>query len=220
MERPYFNRGGRAYYQRTYIVGGRSYAYAYSRYSYHGSFYFGYAPAFDYRPAFYGWAFSPWAAPVYYHWGWFGAAWSPFGYYFAPAPYYPVASLWLTDIRWRRICKPPTRPAPRMRLPMHRLRPPKTLVLTPEIKQAIAEEVKRELEAERAAAANPSQPAAAAREQAPAALDPATRVFVVSSAIDVTSGGQGCSLTSGDIITRIDDTPGREPERLRVGHYQ
>ncbi len=88
--------------------------------------------------------------------------------------------------------------------------PPQTAqntALTPEIKQAIAEEVKRQLDAERAAAANPSQPVAPTAEQAPAALDPAVRVFVVSSAIDVTAGGQGCSLTAGDIITRIDDNP-------------
>ena len=88
--------------------------------------------------------------------------------------------------------------------------PPQTaqnIALTPEIKQAIAEEVKRQLDAERAAAANPGQSAAPTAGQAPAALDPAVRVFVVSSALDVTAGSQGCSLTAGDIITRIDDAP-------------
>jgi hypothetical protein len=216
VQRAYFNRGGRAYYQRTYMVGGRSYAYAYGRYSYHGFFYYGYVPAFYFRPAFYGWAFNPWFAPVYYHWGWFGAPWyAPYGYYFAPAPYYPVASLWITDyllaqdLQTAYEARAANAAAANAAAAAGNV-PPQTAqntALTPEIKQAIADEVKRQLEAERAAASNPGQPVAPTAEQVPAALDPAVRVFVVSSAIDVTAGGQGCSLTSGDILTRIDDTP-------------
>jgi hypothetical protein len=214
VQRPYFNRGGRAYYQRTYMVGGRSYAYAYARYSYRGAFYYGYAPSFYFRPAFYGWAFNPWFAPVYYHWGWFGAPWyAPYGYYFAPAPYYPVASLWLTDYLLAQDLQAGYEAQAAANAAAANAAgnaPPQTAqntALTPEIKQAIAEEVKRQLDAERAAAANPGQPVAPTNEQVPAALDPAVRVFVVSSAIDVTAGGQGCSLTAGDIITRIDDNP-------------
>lgn len=213
VERPYLTRGGRAYYQRTYVVGGRRYAYAYARFSYHGVFYFGYAPAFYFRPVFYGWAFNPWFAPVYYHWGWFGAPWyAPYGYYFAPAPYYPIASLWLTDYLLAQDLQAAYEAgaANAAAATAANNAPPQTAqdaVLTPEIKQAIAEEVKRQLEAERNASANPGQPVAPTTEQAPAALDPAVRVFVVSNAIDVTAGSQGCSLTAGDIITRIDDTP-------------
>ena len=206
VERPYMTRGARAYYQRTYVVGGRRYAYAYARFSYHGFFYFGYTPAFYFRPVFYGWAFNPWFAPVYYHWGWFGAPWyAPYSYYFAPAPYYQIASLWLTDyLLAQNLQAAYEAGAAANNAPPQTAQDP---VLTPEIKQAIAEEVKRQLEAERNAAANPSQPVAPTAGQAPAALDPAVRVFVVSSAIDVTAGSQGCSLTAGDIITRIDDAP-------------
>jgi len=50
MERPYLNRGGRAYVQRTYYVGGRSDVYAYRTYYYGGAPYYGYAPAY-YLPA-------------------------------------------------------------------------------------------------------------------------------------------------------------------------
>ncbi len=207
VERPYFNRGGRAYYQRTYMFGGRRYAYAYGRYSYHGFFYYRFAPAFYFRPAFYGWAFNPWFAPVYYHWGWFGAPWyAPYGYYFAPAPYYPIASLWLTDYllaqNLQAAYEARAANAAAGNVPPQTSQNP---AVTPEIKQAIADEVKRQLDAERAAAAG--QPVAPTAEQIPAALDPAARVFVVSSAIDVTAGGQACSLTAGDIITRIDDAP-------------
>src|SRR5437016_4272191 len=43
MERPYLNRGGGTYVQRTYYVGGRSYVYAYRTYYYGGAPYYGYA---------------------------------------------------------------------------------------------------------------------------------------------------------------------------------
>ena len=42
----------------------------------------------------------------------------------------------------------------------------------------------------------------------PDALDPAHRVFVVSSSLsEDTADGTSCSLSQGDVITRIDDTP-------------
>ena len=216
VERPYLNRGGRVYVQRTYVVGGRRYAYVYGRYPYHGVYFYHYAPAFYYRPAFYGWAYNPWVSPVYYHWGWFGAPWyAPYGYYFVPAPYYPVASLWLTDYLLAQTLQSAYEAQAAANVAAAQAQqgqapPPQAqnAVLTPEIKQAIAEEVKRQLDAERAAGANPAQPSTApASEQAPPALDPATRVFVVSNTMDVTSGDQACSLGAGDVITRIDDTP-------------
>ena len=80
--------------------------------------------------------------------------------------------------------------------------------LTPEVKQAIAEEVRAQLAAEQAAAQNPgAQPPASGASQAPPALDPAHSVFVVSNHLDVNAGGRECSLTSGDVITRISTTP-------------
>ena len=80
--------------------------------------------------------------------------------------------------------------------------------LTPEVKQAIAEEIKAQLAAEQAAAPNPSaQPPASGASQVPPALDPAHSVFVVSDHLDVNAGGQECSLTPGDVITRISTKP-------------
>jgi hypothetical protein len=77
------------------------------------------------------------------------------------------------------------------------------------LKEAIAEEVRRQLAAEQQSAATvPQQPAASTAEAPPAALDPASRLFVVSSNLAVPSvEGQDCELTPGDIITRLDDTP-------------
>jgi hypothetical protein len=79
---------------------------------------------------------------------------------------------------------------------------------TPEIKQAIADEVRAQLAAEQAVAANSSVTPAQSADQVPDALNPAQRVFVVSSALDVTlPNGQSCSLTPGDVVMRITDAP-------------
>jgi hypothetical protein len=79
--------------------------------------------------------------------------------------------------------------------------------ISPEVKQAIADELKKQIAAEQAAASN-SQQAAASGEEVPPALDPNSRIFVVSSNLDsTTSEGQDCSLTPGDVILRTGDTP-------------
>jgi hypothetical protein len=97
--------------------------------------------------------------------------------------------------------------------------------LTPEVKQAIADEVRAQLEAEKAAASAP-QPAsgggaaaggqqsasagggAAQQEEVPAALDPNHRTFIVATILtEQAPDGSDCSLSPGDVVTRIDDTP-------------
>jgi len=97
--------------------------------------------------------------------------------------------------------------------------------LTPEVKQAIADEVRAQLEAEKAAAASPQQPAsgggaaaggqqsagngnAAQQEEVPAALDPNHRTFIVATILtEQAPDGSDCSLSPGDVVTRIEDTP-------------
>jgi hypothetical protein len=80
------------------------------------------------------------------------------------------------------------------------------VVLTPEVKEAIAEEVKAQL-AEDKAAAVPAPQALASSDEMPPALDPARRTFVVSADLAVSADGQECSLTQGDVIMRLTDTP-------------
>ena len=228
VQRPYFNRGGRAYYQRTYVVGGRSYVRVYRGYDYRGVRYYGYAPVYYYHPRFYGWAYNPWMRPVYYGpaaWGWVGMPWFGFyGGFFTPYPVYTSASLWLTDY----LIAASLQAAYQARLdaaaaagggeapaPAENYAPPPSggpeasnqTQLTPEVKQAIADEVQRQLAAENAAAANPQ--AAPSSDQVPDALNPAERVFVVASNLDVTApdSGQECSLTPGDVVMRLSDTP-------------
>jgi hypothetical protein len=68
--------------------------------------------------------------------------------------------------------------------------------LTPEVKQAIADEVHRQLDQERA-----ESQAAAPAAAAPAFLaDNSTHVFVVANGLDVPFGAASCSLTGGDVL--------------------
>src|SRR6266852_8505290 len=78
--------------------------------------------------------------------------------------------------------------------------------LSPEVKQAISDEMKQEIAAEQAAAKGTQK--AASGDEVPAALDPKIRIFVVSSNLDATtSDGVECGLTPGDVISRTGDTP-------------
>ena len=222
MERPYYrDRYGRAYVQRTYWVHGHPYAYAYRDRVYYGVHYYYYAPVYYYHPVFYGWAYNPWAAPVYYDWGWGPAAPWFYGGYFAPAPYYPTASLWLTDFllaenlklayeaRQEAAANPEPASSAEQPAPPEGGSPAAT-PLSPEVKQMIEAEVRRQLAVEKAAAQSPqAQPA---NDQAPPpALDPSQRLFVVSSNLGVsTAEGQECELTPGDVITRLEDTAGSD----------
>jgi len=77
-----------------------------------------------------------------------------------------------------------------------------------DVKQAIADQMKKEVAAEKEAAANKGKNTTKSGEQVPAALDPNTRYFVVSTGLDVTtSDGVECGLTPGDVVYRTGDTP-------------
>ncbi len=202
----------RGYVSRTYVFRGRTEVRVYRTYTYGRIHYYGYVPRVYYQPAFYGWTYRPWRTPVVYAWGWGPAPWFGFyGGYFAPAPYYPSASLWLTDFLL----------AENLKLAYEnqqaageqaaaQMQSANAVMLTPEVKQMIAEEVQQQLAAERAASAQPPTSAfpSAATEAPPPALDPRQRIFVVSTSMDVAAitGDQTCALTPGDIIERTGRT--------------
>jgi hypothetical protein len=220
VERPLSRPG---YISRTYVVGGRTYVHVYRPYHYHGIHYYRYVPAYYYHPRFYHWVFSPWPRPVVFVWGWGPDPWFGFyGGYFAPAPVYPSAALWLTDFLLAenlRLAYQAQRA--REQEEQEQAPPPEAqpsageVTLTPEVKAAIAEEVQRQLAAEQAAAQQPAEPGqppeavtpppTAESEARPAALDPNQRMFVVSQNLEVTEGGQTCTLTPGDVIYRTGD---------------
>jgi len=218
VEHP-FSRGGRPYMRRTYMDHGRYYARAYRGYYWHGHAWYGYTPGYYYGRGFYGWAYSPWASPVVYSWGWGGAPWAGYyGYYFTPYPVYATASLWLTDYMISQNLQAgyeaqQEQDASAGAQSQAQSAPPQqsggAVVLTPEVKQAIADEVKAQLAAEQTASANPTAvPPNVGGEQTPAALDPTFRTFIVASTLSETGpDGTQCSLSQGDVLTRIDDTP-------------
>ncbi len=233
VQRPYVVRGGHTYVSRTYVVNGRSYSRVYRSYYYGGHPYYGYYPAYYYNPGFYGWAYNPWAAPVAWGWGWGGAPWYGFyGGYFAPYPVYPSAAFWLTDYLISANLQAAYAAQAEANAAAaggggdaapgdqgggdQSASVSAPVALTPEVKQAIADEVKAQLAAEQAASGQPAAaggasaaPAAttASTGEVPAALDPAHTTFVVASDLAVVADGQECGLTAGDIITRTSTTP-------------
>ncbi len=245
-----YSRGGHYYSRRTYWDHGHRYAYGYRGYYYHGyCCYYGYTPAYYYGPAFYGWAYNPWAAPVAYSWGWGGAPWyGAYGYYFNPYPAYASAALWMTDYVISQNLQNAYAAQAQANANAAAAANAQAMgdyagggqqaenagggdsggpALTPEVKQAIADEVRAQLEAEKAAAAAPQQPAsaggeaaaggqqsasaggdAAQQEEVPAALDPNHRTFIVATILtEQAPDGSDCSLSPGDVVTRIDDSP-------------
>jgi hypothetical protein len=88
------------------------------------------------------------------------------------------------------------------------------VVLTPEIKAAIVDEVNAQLAAEQTASTTtssssvPAEGQVSSGNQVLAALDPKQRTFIVSTALaEQTADGAQCLLNPGDILTRINETP-------------
>lgn len=224
IQRPYVTRGGNTYVSRTVVVNNVTYTRVYRSYSYGGyCCYYGYRPAYYYAPVYYGWAYNPWPAPVYYSWGWGPAPWyGYYGGYFAPYPVYPSAAFWLTDylIAANLQAAYQAQAAANVDNSREDQQQPQPsgndnsgsnsgqVTLTPEVKEAIAEEVKAQLAAQQQASAGTNQTSASTPSQdIPAALDPAHHTFIVASDLTVSSNGQECQLTAGDVIKRSSDTP-------------
>jgi hypothetical protein len=214
MNRGYVERQVRpGYVQRTYVMGGRQNVRVYRTYSYNGVVYQRYVPAVYYQPAFYAWAGNPWSSPISFSWGWDAQPW--YGYYlgyFRPSPVYSDAALWLTDFLL----------AENLRMDYDQQQgaqaPPQSVgqsaPISPAVKLALANEVRRQLAAssQEAATQSTAPPASASANPPvapPPALDPDQRVFVIGSNLDApTAGGATCALGPGDIVIRTDDRIG------------
>ena len=209
VQQPYMYRG-QEYGHRTYYYNGRAYDRFYNRYSYHGVYVYGYAPAFYYAQAFYGWAYNPWYTPIPYAWGYVGTPWFRlYGGWFTPAPVYPSASVWLADYllaqslqanyaAQQAAAQQSGAPPPQQAMA------PDAAPLTPEVRQAIADEVQRQLalenqEAQQNAARQDIDPASSgiARELS----DNQPHVFVAGASLDVIDAdGAECAVTEGDAL--------------------
>ncbi len=233
VQRAYVVRGGRTFVSRTYVYGGVVHVGVYRSFYWGGHPYYGWYPGYFWHPGFYGWAWHPWGAPVYWGvglWGWGGAPWWGFyGGWWNPYPYYAAPAFWLTDYLISQQLQAAyaarqEAAADDIAADAQASAPPPSggdqqasggaVALTPEVKEAIAEEVKAQIAAQQAQAQQASggapAPAAATASsaQVPPALDPAQRTFVVDTPVTgVASTGQECGLTSGDVVTRLTDTP-------------
>jgi len=206
VERPL--RSG--YISRTYVVGGHSYAHVYREYNYHGATYYRFVPAVRYGPRFYGWAATPWGAPMPYAWSGLATPAPWLGFYpgyFTPESAYASPDLWLTDYMIGQNLK--LAYENQLASNADQVSPADNTAstgsgLTPEVKALIEDEIRQQLVAEKAAAQptpSNSKKADPVGDQQPPALK--QKFFLVSTNLDInTPAGQVCSLTPGDMIQR------------------
>jgi hypothetical protein len=197
---------GHEYGRREYYWHGHEYNRYYRGYYYGGVYMNVYAPGFYYAPAFYGWAYNPWYAPISYGWGWGANPWyGYYGFYFAPYPVYAAPSLWLTDY----LISTELAAAYAAQQEAHTEAVEAAAaggqpLLTPEVKAQIAEEVKAQIALENSEAQQNKQ----GQEPDPASSgitrmfsDGKSHVFVAGGALDVVdSNGAECALSDGDAL--------------------
>ncbi len=203
VQHPYMYRG-HEFAHRTYYRDGRAYDRFYRRYPYHGVFVEAYAPAVYYRPAFYGWVYNPWAAPVAYSWGFAAAPWyGYYGVYFTPYPVYASASLWLTDYMIsQELAAAYQDQAAAQAQAAAAAAPPAPL--TPDVKAEIAAEVQRQVALENQEAqlaAQNNEPDPASSSIARMLTDGVQHVFLAGATIDVVdAAGAECAVGQGDAL--------------------
>jgi len=210
--RPGYVERGYAYHghdfaRRAYFYHGHEYNRFYRGYGFRGLALSVYAPGFYFGPGFYGWAYNPWAAPITFGWGWGGNPWFGFyGGYFQPYPVYPSAAFWLTDY----IISQDLQAAYAAHIEAGEEAGAPAAggggqpVLTPEVKQMIADEVKAQLalenqEAQQNAAGQDVDPGSSGIARL--LSDGRPHVFVAGGNLDVTdSNGQECVVSDGDTL--------------------
>jgi hypothetical protein len=206
VERPY-SYHGHDYYRRTFYYHGH----AYDRY-YRGAFYHGvslhvYAPYHYYSAGFYGWAYHPWRTHVVYAWGWGGRPWyGYYGYYFAPYPVYTSGAAWLTDYMLSNDLQAAydaghAAGSADAGTPADAAGP----MLTPQMKDLIANEVQEDLEIENLEQelVNGDKDSDPASSGIPRLLsDGKPHVFVVGDSVEVVNEAtdEDCSLSEGDLL--------------------
>jgi hypothetical protein len=206
-------RGGRGYVQRGYSYHGHEYAQRgyyyhgayyhgyYGNYYYHGAYMYPYYPAYYYAPAYYGWVYNPWAAPISYGWGWGGNPWyGYYGAYFTPYPVYASASLWLTDYMISQSLQAAYQAAADAKIQAAALSNPAPL--TPDVKQLIADEVRRQVALENAESANKAgDPDPASSSIQRMLSDGTAHVFIAGQDLDVVdAAGNECAISEGDAL--------------------
>ncbi|BDU77888.1 hypothetical protein [Mesoterricola sediminis] len=205
IQRPWHYHG-QTLIQRTYVFNGVARPRVYRPWSYGGRVYPIYVPVRHYRPAFYTWCYTPWSRPVTYRWGWYGRPWyTYYGGYWTPYPTYVSPAFWLTDfliattLEAAYLSQNATVSAPPVVYDT-------STAMSPEVKEAIAEEVRRQMDQARAAQADDlgSEPPALFSKGGP-------RVFLVNADVMTYDGSRECPLSEGDVVQLVaPPAPGSE----------
>jgi hypothetical protein len=225
VQRPFVVRG-QNYAARTYFVGGRPYQTFYRPYAFHGVALEVYAPARYYPLGFYGFVGTPFITPVPYAWGW-GIRTPWFGFYggfFEPYPVYASPSLWLTDYLIAQSLQAEYQAQLAAQAGAYAPPPPPPpggeVALTPDVKQAIADEVRRQMSLEQAEAqtnALNNDPNPASSGIARMFADNQPHVFVVGDDLDlVDASGAACAVTRGDVLQLTQPPPQDAPAATLV----
>jgi hypothetical protein len=150
-----------------------------------------------YRPAFYLYAYNPWRRPVVYVWGWGRSPW--YGYYsgyFSPYPEYRSPSLWLTDYLIAATLESAYQERMAANsMPMNNYAGGQPM--TPETKQAIAEEVRRQIDVQRM---EQNQMGSGGGSVTTIFSDNAQHVFVANSSYIYNSNVGECMVSEGDVL--------------------
>jgi len=185
-----------SFVQRTYVVNGVVSTRVYRPFLFGGVTLSLYTPIGYYRPAFYAYAYNPWARPIYYNsWGWVGTPW--FGFYagyFTPAPSYSSPADWLTDYIIAAVLQDAYQQRREANLSLSAGYDSGHPGLTPDVREAIALEVGRQLRQEETEARMGG---------GAAAMNPftgGTHVFVADSTAEGLAGGEACAITGGDVL--------------------
>jgi hypothetical protein len=184
--------------KRTYIYNGVPQARIYRPRIFNGVTLAIYTPVRYYHPAFYVYAYNPWPRPIVFAWGWGGSPWyGYYGGYFTPYPVYASPSLWLTDY----LIAATLESAYQERMAaaqaasagnMYASGGGQSAPMSPEVKQAIADEVRRQIDRERAAGQNGNPQDIFA--------DNGSHVFVASAPLMVNSNIGECTIAEGDVL--------------------
>ena len=186
--------------KRTYIYNGVPQARFYRPRVYNGITLSVYTPVRYYRPTFYAYAYNPWARPIAYSWGWGGSPWyGYYGGYFTPYPVYATPSLWLTDYMIAATLEAAYQERMAARSAPGSIYQDcgQAAPMTPEVKQAIADEVRRQIDLERASGQNPNAPGG---QDANIFADNVPHVFVVTNTLAVNSNAGECTVAEGDVL--------------------
>ena len=213
IQRPLVSHG-RSYIQRTYVYNGVAHATIYRPWSYRGREYQIYQPHHYHHPSFYTWVYRPWAAPITYSWGWHSAPWyGYYGGYFTPYRTYVSPSFWLADFAIAA-----TLQAAYLAQNSAAGMPPviysQTTAMSPEAKEAIVQEVTRQMEQARSDQAYIGGTVVPAAAPAIFSVN-GPKAFLVSNDLTAYVGNQECPLSEGDVL-QLTSTPSPDSQWSQV----